>query len=203
VALVALLLFGVVRYGENFYSEYNIQEVLRYNAMFGLIALGMTFVIMTGGIDLSVGAVAAMSSVVLALLSPHGAWIAIGGAVGAGLAVGLINGGIIAYLRIQPFIVTLAMLLAARGGSAHTGGQHQCVCGFPERLHGVGSEGVLRDSVTHRDLDRCIWAGLDPPSPSPGSVATCWPLAGTRTPPGWPVCQWSESSWPCTRCVGR
>ena len=114
-ALVALILFGVLRYGENFYSEYNIQEILRYNAMFGLIALGMTFVIMTGGIDLSVGATAALSSVVLALLSPHGAWIAICGAVGAGLAVGLINGTIISYFRIQPFIVTLAMLLAARG----------------------------------------------------------------------------------------
>jgi ribose transport system permease protein len=114
-ALVALGLIGVLRYGENFYSEYNIQEVLRYNAMFGLIALGMTFVIMTGGIDLSVGAVAALSSVVLALLSPHGAGIAIAGAIGAGLVVGLINGGLIAWLKIQPFIMTLAMLLAARG----------------------------------------------------------------------------------------
>jgi ribose transport system permease protein len=114
-ALVALIVFGVLRYGENFYSEYNIQEVLRYNAMFGLIALGMTFVIMTGGIDLSVGATAALGSVVLALLSPHGAWIAIVGAIGAGLVVGLINGGLIAVFRIQPFIVTLAMLLAARG----------------------------------------------------------------------------------------
>jgi len=114
-ALVALVIFGVLRYGENFYSEYNIQEVLRYNAMFGLIALGMTFVIMTGGIDLSVGAVAALSSVVLALLSPHGAEIAIAGAIGAGLVVGLINGGLIAWFKIQPFIVTLAMLLAARG----------------------------------------------------------------------------------------
>lgn len=114
-ALLALILFGVLRYGENFYSEYNIQEVLRYNAMFGLIALGMTFVIMTGGIDLSVGATAALGSVVLALLSPYGAWLAILGAVGAGLAVGLINGTIIAFFRIQPFIVTLAMLLAARG----------------------------------------------------------------------------------------
>ncbi len=114
-ALVALILFGVLRYGDNFHSEYNIQEILRYNAMFGLIALGMTFVIMTGGIDLSVGATAALSSVVLALLSPHGAWIAIFGAVGAGLSVGLINGTIISLFRIQPFIVTLAMLLAARG----------------------------------------------------------------------------------------
>jgi ribose transport system permease protein len=115
VALIALLVFGVLRYGENFYSEYNIKELLRYNAMFGLIALGMTFVIMTGGIDLSVGAVAALSSVVLAQLSPHGWEIAIAGAVAAGLAVGLVNGGIIAYLRVQPFIVTLAMLMAAKG----------------------------------------------------------------------------------------
>jgi ribose transport system permease protein len=112
---VILVGFGVLRYGETFYSEYNIQEVLRYNAMFGLIALGMTFVIMTGGIDLSVGSVAALGSVVLALLSPHGAWIAIGGAVLAGLVVGLINGGIIAVFNVQPFIVTLAMLMAARG----------------------------------------------------------------------------------------
>jgi ribose transport system permease protein len=115
VALVMLLVFGVLRYGETFYSEYNIQEVLRYNAMFGLIALGMTLVIMTGGIDLSVGSTAALGSVVLALLSPHGAWVAIGGAVLAGLAVGLVNGGIIAGFNVQPFIVTLAMLMAARG----------------------------------------------------------------------------------------
>jgi galactofuranose transport system permease protein len=115
VALVTLLVFGVLRYGENFYSEYNIQEVLRYNAMFGLIALGMTFVIMTGGIDLSVGSVAALGSVVLAILSPHGAWVAITGAVLTGLAVGVINGGLIAGYRVQPFIVTLAMLMAARG----------------------------------------------------------------------------------------
>jgi ribose transport system permease protein len=115
VALVLLVAFGMVRYGETFYSEYNIQEVLRYNAMFGLIALGMTFVIMTGGIDLSVGSVAALGSVVLALLSPHGAWVAITGAVLVGLAVGLINGGVIAVFHVQPFIVTLAMLMAARG----------------------------------------------------------------------------------------
>lgn len=115
VTLIALIIFGVLRYGENFYSQYNIEQVLRYNAMFGLIALGMTFVIMTGGIDLSVGSVAALGSVVLALLSPYGAWVAIVGAVLTGLAVGLVNGGLIARFQVQPFIVTLAMLMAARG----------------------------------------------------------------------------------------
>src|SRR5438093_5418185 len=67
VALVLLVLFGALRY-DGFLGAYNITEVLRYNSMFGLIALGMTFVIMSGGIDLSVGGVAALSSVIAALL---------------------------------------------------------------------------------------------------------------------------------------
>ena len=117
VLIVLLLVFavGVLRYGENFYSSFNLWELLRNNAYFGLIALGMTFVIMTGGIDLSVGSVVAMSAVVAARLSPDGLIIATIGAALAGLAAGLINGGIIARFRVQPFIVTLAMLLAARG----------------------------------------------------------------------------------------
>ncbi|MFB9993165.1 ABC transporter permease [Deinococcus oregonensis] len=114
IALGLLILFGTLRY-ENFLSPYNITTVLSYNSMFGLIALGMAFVIITGGIDLSVGSVAAFASVVAALLSPHGLWVALIGAVGAAAVLGLINGAIIAYLKILPFITTLAMLLAARG----------------------------------------------------------------------------------------
>ena len=67
--------------------------------MFGLIALGMTFVIMTGGIDLSVGSVVAFSSVVSALLSPQGLWPATLAAVLAGAALGLVNGLIITRLK--------------------------------------------------------------------------------------------------------
>lgn len=114
LALVLLLFFGAVRY-EGFFSVYNITELLRYNSMFGLIALGMTFVIMTGGIDLSVGAVAALASVLAALLSPYGLLPAIGLPVLAGILVGLFNGWAITRLAIAPFIGTLAMLLAARG----------------------------------------------------------------------------------------
>ena len=72
IALVLLVIFGALRY-DGFLGAYNITEVLRYNSMFGLIALGMTFVIMSGGIDLSVGGVAALASVLAALLSPYGA----------------------------------------------------------------------------------------------------------------------------------
>lgn len=114
IALAALILFGALRY-DNFLSSFNILSFLRYNSMFALIALGMAFVIMTGGIDLSVGAVAALASVVSALLSPYGWFAGLAGGVGAGLVVGLINGTVISRLRIQPFIATLAAMLAANG----------------------------------------------------------------------------------------
>jgi galactofuranose transport system permease protein len=114
LALFALIVFGALRY-DNFVSSYNILSFLRYNSMFALIALGMAFVIMTGGIDLSVGGVAALSSVVAAMLSTHSWWAGLAGGVGAGLAFGLMNGLVITRLKIQPFIATLAAMLAAYG----------------------------------------------------------------------------------------
>ncbi len=114
VALVLLILFGAWRY-ERFLSEYNILSFLRYNAMFALIALGMCFVIMTAGIDLSIGSVAALGSVVAAHLSPYGWLPGLAGGTLAGAAVGLVNGVVITRLGVLPFIATLATMLAASG----------------------------------------------------------------------------------------
>jgi galactofuranose transport system permease protein len=114
IALAALLIFGAVRY-DHFISAYNITSFWRYNSMFALISVGMAFVIITGGIDLSVGAVAAMASVVAALTSTHGGLVAVLAGAGAGLAVGVLNGLVITHLRILPFIVTLATSLGAHG----------------------------------------------------------------------------------------
>ena len=114
LALVALILFGWLRY-ENFLGTFNVLSVLRYNSMFALVALGMCFVIITGGIDLSVGSTAALGSVVAALLSPYGAIPGLLGGLAAGLAVGACNAFIITRLNILPFIVTLATMLAASG----------------------------------------------------------------------------------------
>jgi len=113
-AVVALILFGGLRY-DNFLSEYNILTFLGYNSMFALIALGMALVIMTAGIDLSVGSVVAMSSVVAAYFSPYHWMAGLLGGVSAGLLVGVLNGFLISKLRIQPFIATLATMLAASG----------------------------------------------------------------------------------------
>jgi ribose/xylose/arabinose/galactoside ABC-type transport system permease subunit len=114
IALALIIVFGTLRY-DNFLSAYNVASVVRYNSMFGLIGLGMTFVIMTGGIDLSVGSVAALASVIAALVSPYGLLPGLLVPLLAGALIGLLNGWIIARLGILPFIATLAMLLGARG----------------------------------------------------------------------------------------
>jgi galactofuranose transport system permease protein len=116
-ALVALLLvggFAFARY-ERFLTEENLTNVLRQNSMLGLVALGMTFVILTGGIDLSVGSLVAVAGVAAAGLADRGLLVALAGGVGFATALGLVNGLVIAKARIQPFIVTLAMMIAARG----------------------------------------------------------------------------------------
>jgi ribose transport system permease protein len=114
IALLLLVLFGACRY-QNFLGLFNILTVLRYNSMFALVALSMCFVIMSGGIDLSVGAVAALGSVVSALLSPYGLWAGLFGGLAAGAVIGLLNGLAITRLKIPPFISSLAAMLAAQG----------------------------------------------------------------------------------------
>jgi galactofuranose transport system permease protein len=116
-AVLALLIaFGLVRY-ENFGSAYNIASFLNYNAMFIVISIGMCFVIMTGGIDLSVGSVAAFTSVVAAYLSPWGIEVALPGGVLVGMAFGALNAFFIIAMRVPPFISTLATMLGAKGGA--------------------------------------------------------------------------------------
>jgi galactofuranose transport system permease protein len=114
IALLLLILFGALRY-EHFLGLFNVLTVLRYNSMFALVALGMCFVIMSGGIDLSVGTCAALGSVASALLSPYGLWVGLLGGMGAGAAIGFLNGLAITRLNIPPFISSLAAMLAAQG----------------------------------------------------------------------------------------
>lgn len=93
-------------------------DVLDRAAPVMVLALGMTLVIATGGVDLSVGAIMAISGAVAAvLLTRHGApaGVAIGGALGAGLAGGVWNGALVALLGVQPIVATLVLMLAGRG----------------------------------------------------------------------------------------
>ena len=89
-------------------------------SVIGVVTVGMTFVIIGGGIDLSVGALVALSSVWATTLATqaHGPWIMIMCALLVGTTCGVINGAFIAYGNLVPFIVTLAMMVSARGLAA-------------------------------------------------------------------------------------
>lgn len=100
-----------------FFTSQNVGIVMQQASVNMVLAAGMTFVILTGGIDLSVGsilAVAAISGLIVSLM-PGLEWFWVPAALAAGLAVGLFNGGLIAWLGLPPFIVTLGTLTAARG----------------------------------------------------------------------------------------
>jgi len=121
IALVLLCLVGVITAGERFASTDNVLTILRLASVIGVVSIGMTFVITAGGIDLSVGAVVGLSSVWATttgtqLLANDVHWtIMVTTALLVGTAAGLLNGLMVAYGRIVPFIATLAMMAAARG----------------------------------------------------------------------------------------
>ncbi len=102
-----------------FLTADNLANVLRQNAFPAVIATGMTFVILTGGIDLSVGSVVALSGVLCADAIVQGWGIAGGVALGlgTGMLVGLVNGLVVTRLGVAPFVVTLATMLIVRGAA--------------------------------------------------------------------------------------
>ncbi len=98
----------------------NLLNVLRQSSINGIIAIGMMYVILTRGIDLSVGSILALAMVIAADLlrnSGMNPLLAIGVGVAAGAVLGLVNGALVAYLRIPPFIATLGMMVFARGAA--------------------------------------------------------------------------------------
>ncbi len=101
---------------ESFATSKNLYNITRNFTFVAIIALGMTLVIITGGIDLSVGSVLCLCSMVLAVTMNAGYGIEIGilAALGTAIVVGLFNGILIAYLGFPPFVVTLGMLSVAR-----------------------------------------------------------------------------------------
>jgi rhamnose transport system ATP-binding protein len=126
-AVVGLaILFSPIRGGRLVFLDLgNLTDILRQVAEKGILAAGMTPVIISGGIDLSVGSVLALSATISAWLLMHGG-VGLGGtvvtALAVGAAVGLLNGGLSAAGRIQPFIVTLATMSAARGVARYVSG---------------------------------------------------------------------------------
>ena len=121
IALAILCIVGVATAGDRFASVENVLTILRLASVIGVVSVGMTFVIIGGGIDLSVGALVALSSVWASTLATQQLaadyhWIVmVITALLVGAGAGLVNGIVIAYGKLVAFIATLAMLAAARG----------------------------------------------------------------------------------------
>lgn len=115
VVILGLLVIGRVAKPDSFVTVDNMRAVLTQASVVGVLAIAMTFVIATAGIDLSVGSVLAAAGIAGGLLIDSGTLAFVGGALGFGLLLGAINGGAIAYGKVVPFVATLAMLATARG----------------------------------------------------------------------------------------
>ncbi|MDN7895793.1 ABC transporter permease subunit [Burkholderia cepacia] len=115
VLLVLCIGFGFLTDG--FFTLQNLSIVTQQASINIVLAAGMTFVILTGGIDLSVGSVLAAAAVAALLAStiPGWGWLGVPFALVVGLVFGAINGGLISFLRLPPFIVTLGAMTAVRG----------------------------------------------------------------------------------------
>lgn len=118
VGVVLVLLMAYLTYSSNVFLTYNnMFNLFRSTSIYGVIAIGMTFVILTGGIDLSVGSVVGLTSIISTMLMKSGMPIAISITIAmlAGISVGIINGIIIHYGKVPPFIATLGSMTVVRG----------------------------------------------------------------------------------------
>ncbi|MFM0499884.1 ABC transporter permease [Paraburkholderia caffeinilytica] len=119
VAVLIVLCIVLSFANQYFLTLGNIADILRQTSINGILAVGMTYIVLTAGIDLSVGSTLALAGIVSASLvtgpHPHGAAFGLTAGLAVGAAVGAINGVLVARLSIPPFVATLGMLSAARG----------------------------------------------------------------------------------------
>lgn len=115
VLVLVAAVFGTL--AEGFFTMQNFSIIAQQASINIVLAAGMTFVILTAGIDLSVGSVLAAAAVVsvMASLLPGGGLLGIAAGLGVGLLCGLVNGSLVAFAKLPPFIVTLGALTAVRG----------------------------------------------------------------------------------------
>jgi ribose transport system permease protein len=143
--IVVSVLMGFA--SDNFFSASNILNVLRQVSIVAILAVGMTFVILTGGIDLSVGALMALAGTMAAGVMVHfgmPGWVGLLCGIGIAIGLGLFNGLLIAWGRMPAIIVTLATMGIARGaGLIYSGGYP--ISGLPSWISwfGVGRVGMI------------------------------------------------------------
>jgi ribose transport system permease protein len=140
--LIGLIVLSAVLWAltPHFLTVSNLLNIAQQTSINAIVAVGMTFVIVSGGIDLSVGSIVALSGVVLGTLLQDGVAtpVAIAGALSIGAACGLLNGALVSWGSLPPFIVTLGMMSVARGAAlVFTEGRP--VSGFDEGFRSVAT----------------------------------------------------------------
>ena len=119
MALMVIVALGIIFNADGAFYKWNThRDMLRQASVYGILACGMTVVIISGGIDLAVGSVLGLTAVVFSIFSIHwgwSPWLAIPACCIVGILCGATSGGLIARFQLQPFIVTLAMMVFARG----------------------------------------------------------------------------------------
>ena len=117
VAILILMWLVLSQLSQYFFTTNNILQITLQAAVVALLAAGETFVILSGGIDLSVGSMFAFSAVItgIAMRDGYGLWLSMAAGLAAGSALGAANGMGVALMRLPPFIVTLGMMSMARG----------------------------------------------------------------------------------------
>ncbi len=119
VSLLLVVLLGVIFNADGAFLQWDThRDMLRQVSVYGILACGMTIVIIAGGIDLAVGSILGFAAVLFSLLTIHGNWpvpFAVAAVLAAAAACGGASGIFVARFRIQPFIATLAMMVFARG----------------------------------------------------------------------------------------
>jgi len=118
-ALLLVFIFGLCFNADGAFFKWGThRDMLRQVSVFGILACGMTLVIIIAGIDLSVGSVLGLAAVSFSIFSIHRNWspaLAVLATLAVGIACGAVAGGLVARFKIQPFIATLAMMVFARG----------------------------------------------------------------------------------------
>ncbi len=145
--LLEIVIFSVI--GQNFLSWSNLGEIVRLGVELGLLALAMTLVIVTGGIDLSVGALMSLCAVTMGMLWREAGWplpVAVVAAIAVGALGGLLNGVVITRFRQLPLIVTLASLSLFRGVAEGLTGAVKNYTSFPPSFLALG-QGYLFNAI--------------------------------------------------------
>jgi ribose transport system permease protein len=142
LTLIALVIFASVA-TEHFLSPLNLSNILVQSAIIAIVAMGMTFVIIGGGFDLSVGSTVALSGCITAwIMIDYGIFAGLLAGIGVGMVVGLFNGVVIGVIGVNPFITTLGTLVLVRGlVFLFTGGAP--IDGVPREFVLFGRERIL------------------------------------------------------------